>query len=371
MKKILVTGSRGFIGKNLLEALYRTGDLKVLTFYHDDGLDMLESYLKDADIIFHLAGVNRPERIDEFNEGNIAFTKKITGSLEKIGKNVPVVMSSSIQAAFENPYGISKKGAEKALKEYSQKTGAPVYIYRLPNVFGKWARPNHNSVVATFCYNISHGLDIMISDKKKELNLVYIDDVINSFLGILQLKGNRSGISFCKIEKVYTLSLSQLAGKICGFRDCLCSCRLPDFGDGFTKCLYSTYLSYVEREKLSYKPVLKEDNRGSLFELVKSAHGGQIFVSKSHRGVVRGNHYHNTKAEKFCVIKGSAIIKLRCLFDREDISFCVSDRQIEVIDIPPGYTHSIENIGEDEMIAIFWANEIFDSQRPDTYYRKV
>jgi UDP-2-acetamido-2,6-beta-L-arabino-hexul-4-ose reductase len=371
MKTVLVTGSRGFIGKNLLEALSRQKKIKICTFDVDDDISKLESSLIETDIVYHLAGVNRPENEEEFESGHAGLTQSLVSLLGDHKKFPSIVMSSSIQAELDNPYGVSKKKAENILFDYSKRTGAPVYIYRLTNVFGKWCRPNYNSVVATFCHNISHGLDITISDVNKEIKLIYIDDVISSFLGIL--KGDISGVAtqYFTVKPTYRISLGDLAKKIYQLRDIRKSLVIPDLSDHFMKCLYATYLSYIKKDDFSYELDQKMDDRGVLAELIKSNHFGQIFVSKTHEGVIRGNHYHNSKIEKFCVLKGKALIKFRHILSDEVLSYHVSGEKFEVVDIPPGYTHSIQNLSGGEMIVLFWADQIFDPQNPDTYYNEV
>jgi UDP-2-acetamido-2,6-beta-L-arabino-hexul-4-ose reductase len=371
MKTVLVTGANGFIGKNLVEALSRQKETTVLTFDITDDISCLKSSLHKADIIFHLAGVNRPKNIDEFEQGHAGLTQTIISLLNEYGKKIPLAMSSSIQADLDNPYGISKKKAENILLEYSKRTGASVYIYRLTNVFGKWCRPNYNSVVATFCHNISHGLDITISDRNKAIDLVYINDVVESFLSILDGKLALIPGQFVTVMPSYTVTLGKLSEMIYQFRDIRSTLVLPDFSDAFVKCLYATYLSYLDKSDFSYSLDIKTDKRGCLTELIKSEHIGQIFVSKSHGGIIRGNHYHDTKVEKFCVIKGDAIIKFRHILNDEVIPYHVSGDKFEVVDIPPGYTHSIENLSNDEMIVLFWTDQIFNPDKTDTYFEEV
>jgi len=255
--------------------------------------------------------------------------------------------------------------------EYSREKDVKIYIYRFPNVFGKWCRPNYNSVVATFCHNISHGLDILISGVNKKLELVYVDDVVAEFLNVLSQEREDKGEYYHKIERTFKITLGELAEKIYQLKDVRKTLVVPDLSDDFMKCLHATYLSYLDKDDFSYKLDLKTDQRGALAELIKSEQFGQIFVSTSHKGIIRGNHYHNTKVEKFCVLKGKAVIKLRHIFEDEVLSYYVSGEQIEVIDIPPGYTHSIENLGNDEMIVLFWANQIFDPNKTDTYFEEV
>jgi len=371
MKTILVTGSSGFIGKNLIEGLNKLKGIEIKKFDIDDNISTLKNHLEEADLIFHLAGVNRPEKVEEFEIGNVNLTQTLVDILEKLEKNTPIVFTSSIQATKNNSYGISKKKAEKILYNYSKRNRATIYIYRLPNVFGKWCKPNYNSVVATFCYNISHGLNISISDESKKIELVYIDDVIDEFIQLVSREQEDYEKRYYRIKRTFKMTLKELAKKIYQLRDIRNTLIVPDLSDDFMKCLHATYLSYLDKENFSYKLDLKTDQRGNLAELIKSGHFGQIFVSMSHKGIIRGNHYHNTKVEKFCVLKGKAIIKLRHILEDEVLSFHVSEDKLEVVDISPGYTHSIENIGDDEMIVLFWANQIFDPEKPDTYYCKV
>jgi UDP-2-acetamido-2,6-beta-L-arabino-hexul-4-ose reductase len=371
MKNILITGAEGFIGKNLAEALTRKEDLEIMKFDVQDDIHDLESFLKRADLIFHLAGINRPEKVEDFETGNVGLTDKIVILLEKLEKPTPIVFSSSIQAALDNPYGRSKKGAEDVLRVYSKKNNAKTYIFRLPNVFGKWSRPNYNSVVATFCYNISRNLDIHISDENKELELVYIDDVIREFLALLSCNGEDIQKIYYEVDRVFRLTLGELAEKIYELRDIRRTLVVPDFDDDFLRFLYATYLSFLDQKDFKYQLDIKEDQRGNLSEIIKSHHFGQVFISKSYKGVIRGNHYHNTKIEKFCVVKGKAVIRFRNIHEEKVHSVYVSDKNIEVVDIPPGYTHSIENLSDGEMIVLFWANEIFNPEIPDTYFEEV
>jgi len=371
MKTILVTGSNGFIGRNLIEGLNKLKGIAIKKFDIDDNISTLKNYLEEADLIFHLAGVNRPEKVEEFEIGNVNLTQTIVDILEKLKKNTPIVFTSSIQATKNNPYGISKKKAEKILYNYSKHNRAKKYIYRLPNVFGKWCRPNYNSVVATFCYNVARGLPISISDPAKKIELVYIDDVIDEFIKLVSREQEDYEKHYYRIKRTFKTTLGELAEKIYQLKDIRKTLIIPDLSDNFMKCLHATYLSYLEENDFSYKLESKIDQRGSLVELLKSNHFGQIFISKSLKGVVRGNHYHNNKVEKFCVLKGKASIKLRHIFKDEVITYQVSDENIEVVDIPPGYTHSIENLTDGELIVLFWANKIFRPQKPDTYFQEV
>jgi UDP-2-acetamido-2,6-beta-L-arabino-hexul-4-ose reductase len=371
MQSVLVTGSNGFVGQNLVAGLKRLDHIEIQTFDIEDDLEVFRGYLQTTDIIFHLAGVNRPEKVEEFEAGNTRLTETIVGMLESIGRSIPIVMSSSIQAALDNPYGRSKRRAEEILINYSRNSSAKLHIYRFPNVFGKWCRPNYNSVVATFCYNISHGKEIHISDEKKEIELLYIDDLVAEFLQILSDENTDKDKYFYDIKRTYRITLGDLARRLYHLRDIRKTLVVPDLSDDLMKCLHATYLSYLDRKEFSYKLAQKTDQRGSLSELIKSEQFGQIFVSTSHKEVIRGNHYHDTKVEKFCVLSGEAVIKFRHIFEDKFFSYQVSGRCPEVVDIPPGYTHSIENIGAGEMVVLFWANQIFNPLRPDTHILEV
>lgn len=370
MKKILVTGSAGFIGKNLIERLHREADLEVMTFKNGDKTELLHGYLDRADFIFHLAGVNRPENEDEFEQTNKGLTDQIVNYLKKMNKKTKIIFSSSLQAELDNPYGLSKKRAEESLIDFCNATNNEICIFRLPNVFGKWCKPDYNSVVATFCNNICHDRDITIHDPDKVLSLVYIDDVVEGFVDCIN-EEHAAGGYYRHIEPVHQTTVGNIANKIYEFKDIRKSLLIPDLSDKFTKYLYTTYLSYLPQKQFGYDLPVYKDERGSLFELIKSQNAGQIFVSTSKSGVKRGNHYHNTKVEKFCVIKGKAVITFRHIHSDEILEYVVSDQNIQIIDIPPGYTHALENLLDDELIVLFWANEVFDQTRPDTYYLKV
>lgn len=392
MKNVLITGSKGFIGKNLIDTLRRNNDVVIKTFDVDDDLGLLESHLMNADFIYHFAGVNRPQNPAEFETGNAQLTASLVEILEKAGRCVPILLTSSMQVELDNPYGKSKKSAEEILTYYKKKTGASIYIYRLPGVFGKWSRPNYNTVVATFCHNIARGLEINISDPNCKIELVYIDDVVRHFLSHLDQhhhhlpssadhkdqssspleKGNGvEDTCFYKIDRIFKVTLGELAAKIYSLRDIRMTLNIPDLSDYFMRCLHATYLSFLDPQDFSYPLDIKVDNRGSLFELIKSEHFGQIFVSKTYKGITRGNHYHDNKVEKFCVIQGKAAIRFRHVLNKDVIEYLVSDEKIEVVDIPPGYTHHIENLSDGEMIVLFWANQIFNPDNLDTYFEPV
>lgn len=371
MKTVLITGAKGFIGKNMRAGLHRKDEVDILTFDRADDPVLLQSHLLKADIIYHFAGVNRPEEDEAFGLVNAGLTKTITDFLEQTDNKPAIVLASSVQAMLDNPYGKSKKQAEDILIQHAQKTGSQIHIYRLPNVFGKWCRPNYNSVVATFCHNISHGLDIAISDENRELELVYIDDVVNEFLKVLTEPDAHKDMLYGEVNPTYNITLGELAKKIYEIRDIRSSLMIPDMNDSLTRYLYATYLSYLGKQNFSYYLDMKKDQRGWLAELIKSRYFGQIFVSKTHAGVVRGNHFHDSKIEKFCVIQGQAVVKFRHILKNEIFNYPVSGDKIEVIDIPPGYTHSIENTGKKELITLFWAGEVFNPEKPDTFYEEV
>ncbi len=371
MKTVLITGSRGFIGKNMRVALSRNQEIILRTFDRGDEPDLLESYLAKADFIYHFAGVNRPQDPSEFQIGNADLTKCIVVMLDRLKRTMPILHTSSSQAEFDNPYGKSKKAAEDILSEYAKRTGAPVFIYRLPGVFGKWSRPDYNTVVATFCHNIARGLDIKILDPAHVIELVYIDDVIRHFTSHLSEIPSVGKEHFCQINTTFKVTLDDLAVKIYSLRDMRTTLKVPDLSDYFIRCLHATYLSFLDTRDFSYPLDLKTDQRGLLFELIKSEHFGQMFVSKTFKGITRGNHFHDSKIEKFCVIQGEAVIRFRNVLSAEVIEYHVSGAKIEVVDIPPGYTHHIENLGNNEMIVLFWANQIFNSDNPDTYFLEV
>jgi UDP-2-acetamido-2,6-beta-L-arabino-hexul-4-ose reductase len=372
MVNVLITGANGFIGKNLFVGLEEIKNIAIQTYTRDQTLEDLEELLKHADIVFHLAGINRVNDEKEFLNGNAGLTKKITEILRKINRKPTIVMSSTIQATNHTPYGKSKKLAEEILETYAYETNNNhVFIYRLTNVFGKWSKPNYNSVVATFCYNISHGLDIEIHDPLKEIELVYIDDVVKEFKNHIYWLETENKEMFRSVSPTYKITLKELADQIYQFHNIRNNLIMPKLSFPLTKVLYSTYLSYLDQSNFAYDLEMKKDHRGSLVEILKSDHFGQIFISTSHQEVIRGNHYHHTKVEKFCVIKGKANIKLRHILSDEIISYVVSGDKTQIVDIPPGYTHSLENIGESELTVLFWANEIFEPEQPDTYFKEV
>ncbi len=367
--KVLVTGARGFLGKNLAVSLRRIPGLEVLEFDREETASDLERLAGDARLVYHLAGVNRPEREEEFHEGNARLTQELLALLARRGAPVPVILSSSTQAALDNPYGRSKLAAEDAVRAYARTTGSPCRVYRLPGLFGKWSRPNYNSVVATFCHNVARGLPVSIRDPEHEIELAYVDDVVAEFLRALDRGAPVDDTP--RVEPTFRVKLGELARRIEEIRDVRTTLRVPDVSDPLTRRLLATFLSYLPEDAFAYQPEQRTDARGSLAELLKAPSFGQIFVSRSKRGVVRGHHYHDTKVEKFCVVQGRAAICFRHVLGGPILRYEVDGEEMKVVDIPPGYTHSIENLGDGEMVTLFWSSQIFDPQAPDTIPEKV
>ncbi len=372
--KALVTGAKGFIGRNLVVAL-RRGGVDVAEIDKDSTHADLLSGVRDAGVIFHLAGVNRPEREEEFTSGNVGSLEELLTSIDALVatedavRRPLVVLASSLQAGQDNPYGRSKCAAEVSLHDYSLGVGSAAVIYRLPGVFGKWGQPNYNSVVATFCHNIARELPITVSDPGRILKLVYIDDVVAEFL--THLERRTEGVTQGEVQPSFVTSLGDLAERIRAFRLGRHTLEVGDASDAFTRRLLATYTSYLPPAELAYGLERRSDPRGTLAELLKSNQFGQIFVSRTHPGVTRGNHYHDRKVEKFYVLEGEALIRLRPILGREVTEHRVSGPDFKVVDIPPGMAHSIENVGRTEMIVLFWASEILDSEHPDTYSTDV
>jgi UDP-2-acetamido-2,6-beta-L-arabino-hexul-4-ose reductase len=367
--KVLVTGAKGFIAKNLL--LHVSGQPNVELYLSDRSTDSntLKKYLADADTIFHLAGVNRPADPNDFTTVNTGLTEFITDQLEERSTPYRLHYASSTQAALDNPYGRSKKTAEDYLLKNVKKGEA--IIYRFPGIFGKWCKPNYNSVVATFCYNIANDLPVSVSNEANTIQLMYVDDVIKTLLRTIEQPVQPGAVRFAEIPAVYSTTLGELLKTLQSFKASRESLLLPDVGNELEKKLYSTYVSYLPVNKFDYGVTLRTDNRGSLFELLKTNASGQIFISTTFPGITRGNHYHHTKTEKFCVISGEGLIQFRKIGTDEIIEYKVSGDNPSIVDIPPGYTHNITNIGASDMVTLFWANEIFDPQQPDTYFEKV
>lgn len=370
-KNILVTGAKGFVGKNLIAELKNRKYLTIYEYDLDSTPEQLDQYTKNCDFIFHLAGVNRPKEEHEFMSGNFGFTSDLLTSLKNQNNKAPLLITSSIQAAFDNPYGKSKKAGEQLIFEYSRETGAKVFVYRLPNVFGKWCRPNYNSAVATFCHNIANGLPIKINDPNAPVNLVYIDDVVNELISRLEDTNQNFQESFCIVTPVHSNTVGGIADMISSFRESRSNLSVPDMTDGFAKKLYSTYLSYLPEDQFSYLLNMNVDNRGSFTEFLKTPDRGQVSINISKPGITKGNHWHHTKCEKFLVVSGNGVIRFRKVAEDEILEYFISGEKLEVVDIPVGYTHNIENLGTGDMVTIMWANESFDKGKPDTYFESV
>jgi UDP-2-acetamido-2,6-beta-L-arabino-hexul-4-ose reductase len=367
--KVLVTGSEGFVGKNLRVALGRRPGVEILGFDVSSPPEDLERHAAAADFVFHLAGVNRPKDPGEFVAANVDLTAQLLGALAATGRRAPVVFSSSTQAALDNPYGVSKRRAEDLVFEHHRLTGAPVRVFRFPNVFGKWSNPNYNSVVSTFCHNLTHGIPIQVSNRANEVTFVYIDEVVRCLVACLE--PGLAGGEFGQVAETFRVTLGELHDHLVSLRDARVHNEVPDLSTRWARMLYTTFLSYLEPEQRAVAVDLKTDPRGWLFELVKSRHAGQVFVSRTRPGITRGNHYHDTKIEKFCVIQGRGRIRMRRMLTGEVVTYEVSDDPIRVVDIPAGWTHAIENAGDSDMLTIFWASEVFDPERPDTYFENV
>lgn len=386
---ILVTGASGFVGKNLLSQLRNIRDGKAanyavgpdLTLYEydlDSTPEELDAYCRDADFVFNLAGVNRPEDPAEFMRGNFGFASTLLDTLKRHGNKCPVMISSSIQAELDNPYGESKRAGEQLLFDYAQETGARVLVYRFPNLFGKWCRPNYNSAVATFCHNLAHDLPITVNDPSVEMHLVYIDDVVDELIGALTGSEHREG-AFCHVPVSHKITLGAIVDLLQGFRRMPATLAVPDTtAGGFAKKLYSTYLSYLPADKFSYALKMNEDARGSFTELVRTADRGQFSVNVSKPGITKGQHWHHTKNEKFVVVHGRGLIQQRKVGLDESgqpypvINFEVSGEKIEVVEAIPGYTHNIVNLSATEdLVTFIWCNECFDPAKPDTYFEPV
>ncbi len=366
---VLVTGADGFIGKNLCSVLGERTGYEVLPVSHQTNEAGFSEAVAAADAVIHLAGVNRPKEPTEFEIGNPGFTADLCERLSATGRAIPLAFSSSIQTSAENPYGLSKQAAERILSGYAEQTGASVTIYRLPNVFGKWCRPNYNSVVATFCHNIARGLSIEIHDPIAPIRLVHIDDVVNALIGFLE--GPAAGYTFSEVSKVYESTVGKVADQIRAFRAVRTTLTVEPVGTGLGRALYSTYVSYLQPSSFSYGVPKYEDERGVFVEMLKTRDSGQFSFFTAHPGITRGGHYHHTKTEKFLVIKGKACFRFRHILTNETYSLGTSGDEPTIVETIPGWAHDITNIGEEEMVVMLWANENFDRSHPDTIVSKV
>lgn len=365
---VLVTGSDGFIGKNLLVRL-KESSIDYVCFTRHQSTDDLPKLLENVNFVFHLAGVNRPIDESEFTKQNFELTSALCDAIQKTGRSVPVLFTSSIQVTFDNAYGESKKLAEEALIRLNTSTQTSIYIYRLPNVFGKWARPNYNSVVATFCHNIAQDIPIRVDDQTKTVPLLYIDDLLESFMDVL---GNPlPGVSRKTIQSEYLVSVGDLARQIETFHKSRDTLVTEEVGDGFIRALYATYLSYLKPEQFAYELVAHQDSRGRFVEVLKTKNSGQFSFFTAHPGVTRGGHYHHTKSEKFLVLQGLARFGFRNIVTNESYELTVNGLKPKIVETIPGWTHDITNIGENELIVMLWASETFDRARPDTIANKV
>lgn len=387
---ILITGARGFIGRNLIETLHNISDGKdrsfgldtdITVFEYDIDTDpeFLELYCKNADFVFNLAGINRPKDPEEFMKGNFGFATTLFETLKKYDNKCPVMISSSIQAALDNPYGLSKKAGEEVAFCYGRETGADVLVYRFPNVFGKWCRPNYNSAVATFCNNIAHGLPITVNDPSVMMTLVYIDDVVAELIDALKGKAHKNEDGYCYVPVEHKITLGEIVELLYSFKESRNTKKVPDMTKGgvVTK-LYSTYLSYLPENEFSYPLKMNVDDRGSFTEILRTENAGQFSVNISKPGITKGEHWHHSKNEKFVVVSGKGRIQFRKIGQNPVtsdaypvIDYVVSGDKIEVVDIPTGYTHNIINEGDTDLVTFMWCNECFDPEKPDTFFAKV
>jgi UDP-2-acetamido-2,6-beta-L-arabino-hexul-4-ose reductase len=367
--KVLVTGANGFIGKNLVLRLHEQVDTEVLTFVRGEDDAALIEALEQCDVVVHLAGENRPADVRAFADVNKGLTERICIGLRTLGKTIPLILASSVQAELDNPYGRSKLAAEHVLQALSNDHGNPVAIYRLQGVFGKWCKPNYNSVVATFCHNKAHDLPVQINDFNARVRLVYVDDVVTAILG--QLAAGWAGVECPLIQPEYTITLGELSAQIDAFKNCRSTLVSESVGSGLVRALYATYVSYLSFEKFAYKVPVHGDARGVFVEMLKTPDAGQFSFFTAHPGITRGGHYHHTKTEKFLVIKGHARFGFRHMLTNELHYLETKGEEPQIVETVPGWTHDITNIGTEEMVVMLWANEIFDRANPDTITSKV
>ena len=370
--RVLVTGADGFLGKNLRQHLAERKDVEVVCFTRHDKREQLDDIVATVDFVFHFAGVNRPEDPKEFVSGNVELSEALAGAASKAsgesGKTIPIVYTSSSQAERNNPYGQSKLLAERALRAPCGAHNVPVHIFRLPNVFGKWCKPNYNSAVATFCHNIARDLPIQVNDPAAPLTLVYVDDVIDQFVRLMDggsCAGGADGT--LRIAPQYTTSVGELALQIQAFKESRATLTTDRVGTGFTRALYATYVSYLPVEAFSYAVPQHGDDRGVFVEMLKTPDCGQFSFFTAGPGITRGGHYHHTKTEKFLVLKGEARFKFRNMQTGQRHELITNGSKAEIVETVPGWTHDITNVGSDDMIVMLWANEVFDRSRPDTF----
>lgn len=370
--KVLITGADGFVGKNLQLHLAEREDVEVVCFTRANTATDLPNLLEGVECVFHLAGVNRPQDPTEFVTGNADLTVALVGAVEAEmrarGGKLPIVYTSSTQAARDNPYGASKRAAEEALQAFAARSGAAAHVFRLPNVFGKWCRPNYNSAVATFCHNIARGLPIQVNDPAAALTLVYVDDVVERFIQLMDgADAALDAEGFATVTPQYTTTVGEIARLIETFRASRDTLMTERVGAGFVRALYATYVSYLPVESFTYTVPQHGDPRGVFVEMLKTPDCGQFSFFTAHPGITRGGHYHHTKTEKFLVIKGEARFKFRHMQSGETHELLTSGDKAEIVETVPGWTHDITNIGNEEMVVMLWANEVFDRAKPDTY----
>jgi UDP-2-acetamido-2,6-beta-L-arabino-hexul-4-ose reductase len=367
--RVVITGADGFIGKNLKVRLRELGDVQVASITRDTGQDALASSLATADFVFHLAGVNRPKNEHEFLSGNVHFTERLCAALAGSGRKTPIAYASSTQAKLDNPYGRSKRAAEEILLRHGEETGSRVVVFQLPNVFGKWCRPNYNSAIATFCDQIGRGLPVTINDGAAPLRLVYIDDVVDTFLSLLRGPGTAS--AYMEVAPVYDTTVGEVVDTLHVFADSRSTLTTARVGTGLTRALYATYVSYLPPDAFSYGVPRHADDRGVFVEMLKTPDCGQFSYFTARPGVTRGEHYHHSKTEKFLVIHGTARFGFRHLESGEMRELVTRGSEARIVETAPGWVHNITNVGDDELIVMLWANEIFDRERPDTVGAKV
>jgi UDP-2-acetamido-2,6-beta-L-arabino-hexul-4-ose reductase len=370
--KVLITGANGFVGKNLKLFLKERSDIEIFSFFKEDNSSLLFDLVSKVDFIFHLAGINRPNDPKEFISGNEVLTQKISDAVKKTNRIIPIIYTSSIQAKLDTPYGLSKRNAENILLNLYQDFKIPVHIFRLPNIFGKWSKPNYNSVVSTFCYNITRDIPIHINDPNDLVNLVYIDDVIKHFIGIMDEKEKKlNSTDFKFVKPIYEITVGDLAKQLYAFKEMRNSSILERVGTGLVRALYSTYISYLPHDKFSYPVKVHDDLRGRFVEILKTQDSGQFSYFTVLPNITRGDHYHHSKTEKFLVIKGSACFKFFHLDTAETHELIVNGDKPEIVESIPGWAHNIKNIGNDEMMVMLWANENFDRSNPDTFSYQI
>lgn len=368
--KILVTGAKGFIGKNLIAELRNRKYEEIYEFDRDTDISLLDFYCSNCDFIFHLAGVQRPKEEKEFMEGNFGFTSILLDLLKKYRNTCPIVVSSSIQASLDNPYGKSKKAGEDLMFTYAEETGAKVMIYRFPNVYGKWNKPNYNSAITTFCYNISRNLEIKVNCRDTVMHVVYIDDLFDELISAMEGKGTKSS-KFYRVPVEDETTLGHIVDLLYSFKESRNNRSIPNMNNHLERSLYSTYLSYLPEDQFGYLLKMNMNQHSSFTEIIRTLDRGQFSVNISKPGITKGNHWHHTKNEKFLVVSGHCLIQFRKIDSDEIITYDVSGEKLEVVDIPCGYTHSITNIGDTDSVTFMWCNECFDPNHPDTFFLEV